>query len=41
MFFVGSPAEFRFSTSFNGDRLSGLGEMPIEMLRGKIKGGGK
>jgi len=36
MFFVGSPAEFRYSTSFSGDRLVGLGEMPIEVLRRKI-----
>ena len=41
MFFVGSPAEFRYSTSFFGDRLSGLGEMPIELLRGKIQSGAK
>ena len=41
MFFVGSPAEFRYSTSFFGDRMSGLGEMPIELLRGKIKGEAK
>jgi len=41
MFFVGSPAEIRYSTSFFGDRLSGLGEMPIELLRGKIKGEAK
>jgi len=36
MFFVGSPAEFRYSTSFSGDRLVGLGEMPIDLLRRKI-----
>ena len=36
MFFVGSPAEFRYSTTFSGDRLVGLGEMPIDLLRRKI-----
>ena len=41
MFFVGSPAEFRYSTTFSGDRLIGLGEMPIDMLRRKIKGEAK
>lgn len=41
MFFVDSPAEFRYSTSFSGDRLSGFGEMPIEVLRAKIKGDAK
>ena len=37
MFFVGSPADFRFSTSFFGDRLGGLGNMPVELLRKQIE----
>jgi hypothetical protein len=41
MFFVGSPAQFRYSTSFEGDRLTGLGDMPIALLRAKIKGEAK
>lgn len=36
MFFVGSPANFRFSTSFYGERLTGLGDMPINLLRKQI-----
>jgi hypothetical protein len=41
MFFVGSPAEFRYSTTFHGDRLGGLGDMPFELLRKQIKEGSK
>lgn len=37
MFFVGSPAEFRYSTSFKGDRISGLGDMPVGSLRATIQ----
>ena len=37
MFFVGNPAEFRFSASFRGDRLTGLGDMPIDVLRKQLK----
>ena len=36
MFFVGSPASFRFSTSFYGERLAGLGAMPIDLRRRQI-----
>ena len=36
MFFVGSPADFRFSTSFYGDRLGGLGNMRVDLLRKQI-----
>ena len=39
MFFVGNPAEFRFSTSLRGDRLSGLGDMPIDLLKKQINEG--
>jgi hypothetical protein len=41
MFFVGSPATFRYSSSFRGDRLSGLGDMPFDMLRKQISGASK
>jgi hypothetical protein len=37
MFFVGSPAEFRFSTSYHGGRIGGLGDMPLDVLRSKIR----
>lgn len=37
MFFAGNPAQFRFSSSFRGDRLTGLGDMPIDLLRKEIK----
>jgi hypothetical protein len=37
MFFTGSPASFRFSTGFRGDRLTGLGDMPIAELRALIR----
>ena len=37
MFFTGSPASARFSTGWRGDRLSGLGEMPIAELREMIR----
>jgi hypothetical protein len=36
MFFVGNPAQFRYSSTFNGERLSGLGDMPFDMLRKQI-----
>jgi hypothetical protein len=35
-FFVGSPAEMRYATTFSGERLSGLGDMPISELRALI-----
>ena len=41
LFFTGSPASFRFSTSFKGDRLVGLGEMPISELRELIRKSGQ
>ena len=37
MFFVGNPAQFRYSSSFSGDRLRAMGDMPIELLRKQIK----
>jgi len=36
VFFVGSPADFRFSTSIYGDRVGGLGNMPVDLLRKQI-----
>ena len=33
MFFTGSPAMMRYSCSFEGDRITGFGDMPIETLR--------
>lgn len=37
LFFTGSPASFRFSSGVRGDRLSGMGEMPIAELRELIR----
>ena len=37
MFFTGSPATFRYSTSFSRERASGMGDMPLEKLREMIK----
>jgi hypothetical protein len=36
MFFVGNPAEFRYSTSYSGNRM-GRGDIPLDVLRQKIK----
>ena len=41
MFFTGNPAQHRYSTSIFEDRLSGVGDMPVELLRRKIKGEAK
>jgi hypothetical protein len=38
-FFVGSPAEMRYSTTYFGDRISGLGDMPLSELRALIAAG--
>ena len=32
-FFVGNPAEMRYATTFFGERISGLGDMPLADLR--------
>lgn len=37
IFFVGSPAEMRLSTSFAGDRIRGLADLPVELLRKKCR----
>jgi hypothetical protein len=33
IFFTGSPATFRLSTTYNGDRISALGDIPLDRLR--------
>ena len=38
IFFVGNPAQMRYSSTFRGDRLTGLGDMPFDLLRKQIKG---
>ena len=35
IFFTGSPASMRASMSFSGDRILGLGDLPLELLRKK------
>ena len=37
IFFVGSPAEMRMSMSYAGDRIRGLGDLPLELLKKKCK----
>jgi hypothetical protein len=37
MFFTGSPATFRYSTTYSNDRISGMGDMPITELRDLIR----
>ena len=37
IFFVGSPASMRMSITYSGDRITGLGDMPIELLRQKCQ----
>lgn len=34
-FFVGSPAQMRYAMSYFGDRISSLGDMPMELFRSK------
>jgi hypothetical protein len=36
-FFVGSPAEMRLSMNYSGDRISGLGDIPLELFRKKCE----
>jgi hypothetical protein len=36
LYFVGNPATFRLSTSFSGDRVRSLGDMPLELMRAEI-----
>ncbi len=35
IFFTGSPAKMRMSTPFDGDRISGLNDIPLELFREK------
>ena len=35
VFFVGSPAEMRMATTYSGDRIRGLGDIPLELFRDK------
>jgi hypothetical protein len=37
IFFTGSPASMKFSTSYLGDRIGGLGDIPVELFRKKCK----
>ena len=37
VFFQGSPATMRFSTTYYGDRIAGLSDLPVELLRKKCK----
>jgi hypothetical protein len=37
IFFEGSPAMMRSSMSYSGDRIHSLGDMPIELFRGKCE----
>ncbi len=36
-FFVGSPADMRLSMTYTGDRISGLGDIPLELFRKKCE----
>jgi hypothetical protein len=36
IFFTGSPATMRYSSTYQGGRLLGLGDLPIDVLRQKI-----
>lgn len=36
IFFTGSPASMRYSTTYKDGRILGMGDMPIEILREKI-----
>ena len=40
MFFTGSPAMMRMSMSYTGDRIGGLGDLPLELLKQKCKDSG-
>lgn len=37
IFFVGSPATMRMSMTFSGDRIGGLGDLPLILLRKKCE----
>ncbi len=35
IFFTGSPANMKMSTSYSGDRIHGLGDIPVELFKKK------
>ena len=37
IFFTGSPATMKMSMTYSGDRIRGLGDIPIELFRNKCK----
>lgn len=37
LFFVGSPAQMRMSTTYSGDRIRGLGDIPLALFRKKCE----
>lgn len=37
IFFTGSPATMRMSMTFSGDRISGLGDLPLALFRKKCE----
>lgn len=37
IFFVGSPASMKYSTTYRGNRISGLADLPIELFREKCQ----
>lgn len=37
VFFVGSPASMRMSLGYSGDRIRGLGDIPLKLLREKCE----
>ena len=37
IFFTGSPATMKMSMTFSGERIRGLGDLPLELLREKCK----
>lgn len=37
IFFTGSPARMSMSMSYSGDRIRGLGDLPVELFRKKCK----
>ena len=37
LFFTGSPARLEIAVAVHGDRISGMGDMPVSMLREHIR----
>ena len=37
LFFTGSPARLEIAVAVHGDRISGMGDMPVSMLRELIR----